>query len=111
MDSSYSDIYWILQQNALEVKFKLLVFSFVPFMMMWKLQKVESVNKQSNCEISAKREQTHSVCLHAVTQWKTTKVWRALIHIMITKQQVKNEQIKRKQTCFESFLKVQILRK
>ena len=106
MDSSYSDIYWILQQNVLEVKFKLLVFSFVPFMVMRKLQKVESVNCESNCEISAKREQTHSVCLHAVTQWKTTKAGKALIHIMITKQQVKNEQIKRKQTCSESFVKV-----
>ena len=31
---------------------------------------------------------------------------RALIHIMITKQQLKNEQIKRKQACFVSFVKM-----
>ena len=30
----------------------------------------------------------------------------ALIHIMITKQQLKNEQIKRKQACFVSFVKM-----
>ena len=30
--------------------------------------------------------------------------WRALIHRMITKQQVKNEQIKRKQTCSLCFV-------
>ena len=34
------------------------------------------------------------------------KRWRVLIHRMITKQQVKNEQIKRKQTCSLSFIKV-----
>ena len=35
----------------------------------------------------AKREQTHPVCLHAM---ESTKRWRALIHRMIRKQQVKN---------------------
>ena len=39
-------------------------------------------------------------------QWKGMKRWRALIHRMITKQQVKNEQIKRKQTCSVCFVKV-----
>ena len=33
------------------------------------------------------------------------KWWRTLTHRMITKR-VKNEQIKRKQTCFVSFVKV-----
>ena len=40
------------------------------------------------------------------TLWKKMKRWRVLIHRMITKQQVKNEQIKRKQTCSLSFIKV-----
>ena len=47
--------------------------------------------------------QTH---LHIYTQQKSMKRWRALIHRMILKQQVKNEQIKRKQTCSVCFVKV-----
>ena len=39
-------------------------------------------------------------------QWKSTKRWRALIHRMITKQQLKNEQIKRKHAC--SFVRPKI---
>ena len=39
-------------------------------------------------------------------QRKRTKRWRALVQRMITKQQVKSEQIKRKQTCSVSFVKV-----
>ena len=39
-------------------------------------------------------------------QWKSTKRWKALIHRMIAEQQVKNEQIKRKQTCSAGFVKV-----
>ena len=35
--------------------------------------------------------------LHVYLQWKSAKRWR--IHRMITKQHVKNEQIKRKKTC------------
>ena len=41
------------------------------------------------------------------TQYKSTKRWRELIRRMITKQQVKNEQMKRKQTyslCFANAL-------
>ena len=34
------------------------------------------------------------------------KKWRALIHRMITKQQVKNEQIKKNQTCSLCFVNV-----
>ena len=41
------------------------------------------------------REQTHPVCLHAVEKYE-----------MITKQQVKNEQIKRKHTYSVYFVKV-----
>ena len=43
-------------------------------------------------------------------QWKSMKRWGALIHRMITKQQVKNEWIKRKQTCVY-FVSVWIPRK
>ena len=43
-----------------------------------------------------KIKETHPVCLLAVE--KARKRWRTLIHRMITKQQAKNEQIKRKQT-------------
>ena len=32
-------------------------------------------------------------------RWKSTIVWRLLIHRMVMKQQVKNEQIKGKQVC------------
>ena len=39
-------------------------------------------------------------------QWKSTKKWRALIHRMITKQRVENEQIIRKQTCSLCFVNV-----
>ena len=34
------------------------------------------------------------------------KRWKVLIHRMITKQQVKNKQIKRKQTCSLCFVNV-----
>ena len=44
--------------------------------------------------------------LRAYTQQKSMKRWRALIHRMITKQQIKNEQIKRKQTCSLCFVNV-----
>ena len=47
---------------------------------------------------------TSSVFIHACSGG--TKWWRALAHRMITKQQVKNEQIKRKQTSPASFVKV-----
>ena len=39
-------------------------------------------------------------------QWKITKRWKTLIHRKITKKQVKNEHIKRKQTCSVGFVKV-----
>ena len=43
------------------------------------------------------KKRTDSSCVS--TQWKSTKLWKGLIHRIITKQQVKNEQIKRKQAC------------
>ena len=49
----------------------------------------------------AKREQSHLVYLHTVDKYKKVG---ALIHRMIMKQ-VKNEQIKRKQTCSVCFVK------
>ena len=39
-------------------------------------------------------------------QWESQNRRRAIIHRMITKQRVKNEQIKRKQTCSVIFVKV-----
>ena len=47
-----------------------------------------------------KLEQTYP-CVNM--QQKSMESWRGLIHRMIKKQQVKNEQIKRKQTCFLFF--------
>ena len=41
-----------------------------------------------------------------ITQWKSMKRWRTLIQRKITKQRVKNEQIKRKQTCSLHFVNV-----
>ena len=43
------------------------------------------------------KEQTYPV---------STKSWRLLIYRMITKQQVKNEHIKRKQICSKCFVKM-----
>ena len=51
-----------------------------------------------------KKENRLILC--AYTQQKSMKRWRALIHRMITKQQIKNEQIKRKQTCSLCFVNV-----
>ena len=51
----------------------------------------------------AKREQAHPVYLHAVENMKR---WRALIHRMIRKQQVKTEQTKRKPVCSVCFVSV-----
>ena len=45
----------------------------------------------------AKKEQTHPVCLNM--QWISTKMWRMFVHNNY-KTISKNEQIKRKQTCF-----------
>ena len=66
MHSSYSDIFEILQLNVLEVKLKLLVFSFVPLVMR-KVQKVESVNIQSDCETTSKKR---TLCLHAAGKYE-----------------------------------------
>ena len=54
LNSSYSDVYWISHRNVLKVKSKLLVFSFVP-LVMWKVQKLVSINIQSNCKIIGKK--------------------------------------------------------
>ena len=56
------------------------------------------------------KQNKNKVILCLYTQWKSMKRWRILIHRMITKQWVKNEQIKRKQTgsfCFVNVLKFQ----
>ena len=39
------------------------------------------------------------------SSWKSMERWRVLIHTMITKQRVKNEQIQRKQICFVNVFK------
>ena len=52
------------------------------------------------------KQKESRLILCVYTRWKSTKKWRTLIHIMITKQQVKNEQIKRKQTCYLCFVNV-----
>ena len=85
--------------NVLEVKSKLLVFSSVPLVMQ-KVQKVQVLIYRQH----VKRKQTHPVCLHAVEKYK--KVDSNNIHRTIMKQQVKNEQIKRKQNSYLSFVKV-----
>ena len=50
-----------------------------------------------------KKDNRLILCVY--TQQKNMKGWRALIHRMITKQQVKNEQTK-KQTCSLCFVNV-----
>ena len=52
----------------------------------------------------AKRERAHPGCLHAVEKYE--KVESVNIHRMIMKSRVKNEQIKRKQTCSVCFVNV-----
>ena len=76
----------------MEVKSKLLVFSPVPSVIQI-IQKVESVNTQSNCKTTYKKDNRLVQCVY--TLWKSTKRWKSLKHHMITKQ-VQNEQIKRK---------------
>ena len=51
-----------------------------------------------------KKEIRLIVCVY--TQQKSMERWRTPIHRMITKQQVKNELIKRKQTCSLCFVNV-----
>ena len=53
----------------MEVKLKLLVFSFV-LLMIKKIQKLEIVNIQSDCETTCKKRTVESVCLHAVEKHK-----------------------------------------
>ena len=61
-------------------------------------------------EKNMQKENRLSQCVY--TQPKSRKRWRVLIHRIITKQQVitkqrvKNEQIKKKHACSESFVKV-----
>ena len=70
----------------MEVKSKLLVFSPVPSVIQI-IQKVESVNTQSNCKTTCKKDNRLIQCVYTL--------WKSLKHHMITKQ-VQNEQIKRK---------------
>ena len=58
----------------------------------------------SNYKTTTKKE--NRLILYVYTQQKCMKRGRALIHKMITKQQVKNEQIKRKRTCSLCFVNV-----
>ena len=51
----------------------------------------------------SKREQTHPVCLHAVEKYEKVE---SINTQNDCKQQVKNEQIKRKQTCSICFVNV-----
>ena len=53
----------------MDLKLKLLVFLFVPLKMQ-KVQKLESINIQSEYETLSKREQTNPVCLHAVEKYE-----------------------------------------
>ena len=77
-------------------------FLFCPLVMQ-KVQKVESINIAS-MRNNLQKESRLIQCVY--TQWKSSKRKRVLIHRMITKQRVKNEQIKIKQTCSVSFVKV-----
>ena len=53
-----------------------------------------------------KKQKENRLILCVYMQWKSTKMWRALIHRMVTKR-VKNEQIKRlEQTCSLCFVSV-----
>ena len=47
----------------------------------------------------ARREQTHTMSLHILQKYEK-------VDSIITKQQVQNEEVKRKQTCSVSFVKV-----
>ena len=55
--------------------------------------------------VIAKQQQKNRLILCVYTQQKCIKIWRASIQRMITKQQVKNKQIK-KQTCSLCFVNV-----
>ena len=72
-------------------------------LVMQKVQKVESINTAWMWN-NLQKESRLIQCVY--TQWKSSKRKRVLIHRMITKQRVKNEQIKIKQTCSVSFVKV-----
>ena len=50
------------------------------------------------------KENRFNQCVY--TQQKSMKRGRALIHRMITKKQVKNEQLKKKHACPVSFVKL-----
>ena len=63
----------IWQRNLSEVKVKLLVFFLVPLVMQ-KVQKVESVNIQSDWETKRKKENRLVLCVY--TQWQSMKRWK-----------------------------------
>ena len=65
-------------------------------LVMQKVQKVESINTAWMWN-NLQKESRLIQCVY--TQWKSSKRKRVLIHRMITKQWVKNEQIKVKQAC------------
>ena len=56
--------------------------------------------------IKKQQAKENRIILCVYTQWKSTKRWRMLTLRIIMKQPVKNEQIKRKQTCSLCFVSV-----
>ena len=94
-----------MQQNILEVKSRLLIFSFVPIVMQ-KVQKVESVNIQNDCKITCKKRTDSSSMFTRSGKVRKGGDW-ANTQNNYKKQQVKNEQLKRKQTCFVKVFKFQ----
>ena len=87
----------------MEVKLKLLVFSFVLLVMQKVKKKVETVNIHSDCKTTNKGEQTQPEFLHAVGKYENVESINTQNHY---KTRVKNEEIKRKQICSVSFVKV-----
>ena len=69
---------------------------------MRKVQKVESFNIQNDCETSKNRTDSSSVFTCSLEKNEKVEISNA----KIDSKQVKNEQIKRKQTCSLSFVKV-----
>ena len=59
----------------------------------------------TNC-LQNNKQKEYRLILCIYTEWKSMKRWRALIHRMIRKRQVKTEQIKREQICSVCFVSV-----
>ena len=72
---------------------------------MGKVQKVESLNAQNDCETMSKKKADSSCGFTQRGTKKYKKRWRVLIQRIIMKQRIKIEQIKGK-TCHVCFVKV-----